>query len=197
MLGHGRFTFETPNVIDPGDMPPSRPSRLQKDLTKSDEISVGSNSNSNRSSNRSRHSNNKDDENDPRTRLYKPPLSRTIKIDYRLDADDEPEITPVQDDGEDDPEYGMSRKGASPPLSPSHEQARLFAATILSESERRKSSKSYLLGDPSKIAGTKNDAGPSSKFRQHRRGTFASGRWFGRGPELDQIPARTPERSLS
>jgi hypothetical protein len=28
MLGSDRFTFETPNVIDPGDAPPSRPRRL-------------------------------------------------------------------------------------------------------------------------------------------------------------------------
>ena len=29
MLGSDRFTFETPNVIDPGDMPPSQPGRRQ------------------------------------------------------------------------------------------------------------------------------------------------------------------------
>jgi Leucine rich repeat len=31
MLGNERFVFETPNVIDPGDLPPSRPSREQDD----------------------------------------------------------------------------------------------------------------------------------------------------------------------
>lgn len=33
MLGNERFAFETPNVIDPGDLPPSRPTREQDSAT--------------------------------------------------------------------------------------------------------------------------------------------------------------------
>jgi Leucine-rich repeat (LRR) protein len=33
MLGNERFAFETPNVIDPGDLPPSRPTRDQENIS--------------------------------------------------------------------------------------------------------------------------------------------------------------------
>lgn len=142
MLGHGRFNFETPNVIDLGDAPPSRPSRLQKDAA--GQAAAGGPSPSASFAV------------DPGSadKVYKPPLSRTVKLDYTLDADDEPNAVSMD---EDDPEFSGARPtspsppatGTTPAASTSPqslEQTRLFAATILSESERRESRRNLMAG---------------------------------------------------
>jgi hypothetical protein len=137
MLAHGRFHSETPNVIDPGDSAPSRPSRPEKDFDNDGDDRPPQRSSSNASM--SSHSS----ESSGRDYVYKAPLSRTIKLDYRLSADTEPGD---EDSSEDDPEYGVPSRSASsspvsssPAESPNHEQARLYAATLLTESERRES----------------------------------------------------------
>jgi hypothetical protein len=134
MLGHGKINFETPNVIDLGDMPPSRPSRLQKDFEKPGLVVRDSNSMPISDEDSSR-------------RVYKPPLSRTIKLDYSLDADDEPNnltnIDIASNDNGDDPEYGIAE---SPPSSPNVKQTRLFAANLLAESDRRASKRNLMGG---------------------------------------------------
>jgi hypothetical protein len=127
MLGHGRISFETPNVIDEGDAVPETPSRsLRSDFANRGSVT--------------RVSITSDDDD---RRIYKPSLSRSIKINYEDDADDEPAdlLMPVNLD----PEYGDNYDGESKeelrvqggPGSPTMEQTRLFAAAMLSESDRR------------------------------------------------------------
>lgn len=141
MLGHGRITFETPNVIDPGDSVPSTPSRsLQSDFA-------------NRGSNSRAHISPPDEF---RRGVYKPSLSRTIKIDYQDDADDEPTdlLMPV----ELDVEYAEEKKEETAgPVSPTMEQTRLFAAAMLNESERRDGSSRYLGSPVKKLFARKRD----------------------------------------
>jgi len=115
------MNFETPNVIDPGDNVPSTPARsLAKDFENrgGSRISVSSN------------------ESDSERIIFKPGLSRTIKLNYQDDADDEPTSQPT------DPESGYEKEGLvrppnNSPSSPTMEQTRLFAAAMLNESERR------------------------------------------------------------
>ncbi|CAJ1953693.1 unnamed protein product [Cylindrotheca closterium] len=121
----GQMNFETPNVIDPGDNVPSTPSRsLQKDFENrgSSRVSISSN------------------ESDSDRIIFKPGLSRTIKINYEDDADDEPTSEPLSR-VDLDPESGYENEGlirpTSNPASPTMEQTRLFAAAMLNESEKR------------------------------------------------------------
>lgn len=120
----GQMNFETPNVIDPGDNVPSTPSRsLQKDFeNRGSRVSISSNGS------------------DSDRIIFKPGLSRTIKINYQDDADDEPTSEPLSR-VDLDPESGYEKEGlirpASNPSSPTMEQTRLFAAAMLNESERR------------------------------------------------------------
>jgi len=120
----GQMNFETPNVIDPGDNVPSTPSRsLQKDFeNRGSRVSISSN------------------ESDSDRIIFKPGLSRTIKINYEDDADDEPTSEPLTR-VDLDPESGYENEGlirpTSNPSSPTMEQTRLFAAAMLNESERR------------------------------------------------------------
>lgn len=123
MLGHGRINFETPNVIDEGDAVPETPSRSLK----SDFANRGS---------VSRVAITPDDD----RVIFKPSLSRSIKINYEDDADDEPTdlLMPVNLDPEYGDDYGECKEELpAGPGSPSMEQTRLFAAAMLSESERR------------------------------------------------------------
>jgi hypothetical protein len=141
MLGHGRFHFETPNVIDLGDHAPSAPTRPDKDFDEEDLHLRGSSSVS-----MSSHS----ESSSGRDYVYKPPLSRTIKLDYSLSQDNEPGD---DDDNDDDPEYGVpsrsssARSNPASVSSPKIEQARLYAATLLSESERRESRRNLMDGN--------------------------------------------------
>ena len=155
MLGPDRFTFETPNVIDPGEMPPSRPSRQHsnnnnsndsytKDLTKNTTTRGSTTTWKNDDGNNHATSSDLQVRN---SRNYKPQLSQGIKLsDYRIDdyyKDDDGDLNMVppvpQDrddhdihvDDDDDAEHGRSSQ------LPSCEQARLFAATMLTESDRR------------------------------------------------------------
>jgi len=120
----GQMNFETPNVIDPGDNVPSTPSRsLQKDFeNRGSRVSISSN------------------ESDSDRIIFKPGLSRTVKIKYQDDADDEPTSEPLSR-VDLDPESGFENEGlirpTSNPSSPTMEQTRLFAAAMLNESERR------------------------------------------------------------
>lgn len=175
MLAQARIHSETPNVIDPGDMPPSRPSRLQK---QQDQSSY-SDAESGNIPVRGRPS--YTDKEDPRDR-FKPSLSRTIKLDYALPADDEPnpqgdievaahevDLNPAVDDAESGLPSGKSQRPgvAQAQRAGSTENARLFAATMLAETERRESSRS-LMGakSPRKSGKTKwPRRGRRSEFR--------------------------------
>eukprot|EP00526_Cylindrotheca_closterium_P029314 CAMPEP_0113653814 /NCGR_PEP_ID=MMETSP0017_2-20120614/28799_1 /TAXON_ID=2856 /ORGANISM="Cylindrotheca closterium" /LENGTH=747 /DNA_ID=CAMNT_0000566871 /DNA_START=47 /DNA_END=2290 /DNA_ORIENTATION=+ /assembly_acc=CAM_ASM_000147 len=121
----GQMNFETPNVIDPGDNVPSTPSRsLQKDFENrgGSRVSISSN------------------ESDSDRIIFKPGLSRTIKINYQDDADDEPASESLSR-VDLDPEHGFENEGLIRPTSnassPTMEQTRLFAAAMLNESEKR------------------------------------------------------------
>ena len=137
MFPAGRFETETPNVIDPGEMPPSRPSRIQskrgQGFTRTSSVSSASSS---------------ADSAAGVGRVYKTPLCRgTIKL--ALDADDEPDEPDDLVDITNDPEFGIHKSSqaptrpssaANPILSPAamkHEQARLFAEALLNESSKR------------------------------------------------------------
>jgi hypothetical protein len=135
MLGHGKITFETPNVIDLGDdQPPSRPSRpreKKKYFDNPDHVVV-------------RERPNYTDREDHRRR-FKPPLTRTIKLDHGRSTDDiDPESgsnfqeLDLQDLSED---HSSSQ---TTPVSPGMENARLFAATMLAETERRRSQRDLM-----------------------------------------------------
>lgn len=118
-------------MIDPGEMPPSRPTRVQKDFAKQ---SLGSSLSGSSASSKS----------DDNNKIFKKPLSRTIKLDYKLDADDEP-----GDLLDDDPEYGETHIPTRPsPARLQHENARLFAEAMLNETERRQSKRNLLPGNP-------------------------------------------------
>jgi hypothetical protein len=151
MLGPDRFNFETPNVIDPGEMPPSRPSRhasndYAKDLSKN-QNGAGTGSWGTTSRNTSRNIDepfnyNASDLHERNSRNYKPQLSQGIKLsdyridDYKDDVEDGDVFVAVQDrDDEDDVEFGRSSQ------LPSSDQARLFAAAMLTESDRRQKDK--------------------------------------------------------
>jgi hypothetical protein len=125
MLGHGRISFETPNVIDPGDDVPLAPERsLQKDFENRG------------SSGRTPIS----PPEESRRGVYKPSLSRTIKINYQDNADEEPTdlLMPVDLD----PEFGEFKdEPVNASGSPTMVQTRLFAAAMLSESESRGSNR--------------------------------------------------------
>lgn len=159
MLASSRISFETPNVVDPGDRPPSAPERsLQKDFAnRGSRVNISPR--------------------EEKDGIFKAPLSRTIKIDYTDDADEEPIdlLLPVDLD----PEFGEEKEE---PLSPGMEQTRLFAAAMLSESERRNSKRKlgFGIGSPVKnLFGEKPEETylrdslglnyPMDKWRENRR----------------------------
>lgn len=126
-MAQSRFTSETPNVIDPGEMPPSRPSRARRDFSRR---SLSGVSVSSSRSSRSGHGDN----------VFKKPLSRTIKLDYNLDADLEP-VNLLDEDIE----FGEDHIPTRPSLARvQQENARLFAEAVLNESERRESKRNLL-----------------------------------------------------
>ncbi len=133
MLGHGKITFETPNVIDPGEIPPARPSRLERQkYSDTPDLVV-------------RERPNYTDRDDHRER-FKASLTRTIKLQVTKDDEIDSQSDEASLDSE-DLEYGTTVMGdrrrstssANTPGSPSMDDARLFAATMLAETERRKS----------------------------------------------------------
>ena len=109
MFPAGRFVSETPNVIDPGEMPPSRPTRVENNDKRNLEYTP-SNGNSNGTANGT--------STEPDA-IFKTPISRGIRVQLALDADEEPDdMVSIDDDfDEDDPEYGSpsSLSDASPP----------------------------------------------------------------------------------
>jgi len=145
MLDPERFQFETPNVIDPGEMPPSHPTRMEKAaLTGSDELDA------------IRPSPNYSDHDDKYQNYRKPSISRSIPLNLYDPADNEPfcddlntnpssgltNSPPTSDDGYNDPEFGMAPTRrtnshvSTHSVGPTGAQAREFAAKLLSESER-------------------------------------------------------------
>jgi hypothetical protein len=170
MLGHGKITFETPNVVDPGDQPPSRPSRRErKKYLDNPDVVV-------------RERPNYTDREDHRKR-FKPPLTRTIKLDYRMAGDDEPNPeSGLVDLAVEDPESGsnfqqldlqdLSNENHSPqtPVSPGMENARLFAATMLAETERRQSQRNIMFEDSDSTRSTRSV--PMRWPRRGRRSEF-------------------------
>mmetsp|Transcript_22862 Transcript_22862/g.64719 ORF Transcript_22862/g.64719 Transcript_22862/m.64719 type:complete len:837 (+) Transcript_22862:381-2891(+) len=162
MLANDRFNWETPNVIDPGEKPPMRPSRIEQEASANADSSDGYNSGSNGGIG------------------YKPRMSSVMSSNRQkiaLDVGDDGaegrhqwdrqgssmSLSDVDDDAdEEDAEYGMqAARTASINSSgsnssnhthdqlPSVEQARLFAATILQESDFR-DSKRHLFGGGNK-----------------------------------------------
>lgn len=155
MLGHGKITFETPNVIDPGETPPCRPCRLES-TTYSDNPDLVI---------RERPNPNYTDLED-RRKSYQSTRTRTVKINLAtedgLPADPNiDERSLVVDNGD----YGVAARGEhrrnthnfnSPKTSPSRgehsqltptssevasptmEDARLFATSLIAEAERLK-----------------------------------------------------------
>lgn len=112
MLGSDRFTFETPNVIDPGDLPPSRPRRQAAAVT------PPSRRDSNTDSTTDENSTSSDEEYAAResaTRLLR-------------DIDDIDHLTTDYDPYENDEEYGIETKHEQ---LPSAEDARMYAASLL------------------------------------------------------------------
>jgi hypothetical protein len=200
MLGPDRFNFETPNVIDPGEMPPSRPSRQANS-------NVNVNVNANDYSYAKDFDKHKNDNNNNGTwgttrnetydssdlherscRNYKPQLSQGIKLsDYRIeDYKDDGEFVvpgpvPVQEQGDndidieeeeddDDAEYGRSSQ------LPTSEQARLFAAAMLTESDRRRSqrhlqvpAKEQDFGETVTLFRPRKSQSQRERRRQHQR----------------------------
>lgn len=181
MLGHGKITFETPNVIDPGDQPPSRPSRTERKKKKYyDNPAAGDAV--------VRERPNYTDREDHRKR-FTPPLTRTIKLDYHMSADDN-EPNPQSDDVE---LTGHSSIGSSSsrfqqvdlesisneeshlpqsPLSPGMENARLFAATMLAETERRRSKRNIMMTEQDSSSTRSTRSVPMRWPRRGRRHEF-------------------------
>lgn len=177
MLARSRFETETPNVIDAGEDAPSRPSRQAPTDTKPssrpfDDDDTSANSTSLAS---------KPFPEDNRQHMYtasnKGRISKGIRINYSLQADEEPDASPAFEDEFEDGEYssdsngyprrasgsedGLQLRGKRPATLPppprkqpqpqqqrtnsinpqenerSMREARLFAAAMLNESERR------------------------------------------------------------
>jgi hypothetical protein len=162
MLDPERFNFETPNVIDPGEMPPSRPSRqaasndsYAKDLNKDKNDNAGT-WDTTRNEQHSYHPN-ASDLHERNSRHYKPQLSQGIKLsDYRIDdykddydGDFIVPVPPVQDrdDNEDDNDHDNNAEYGRSSQLPSSEQARLFAAAMLTESDRRRQDNTNNFGE--------------------------------------------------
>ena len=179
MLGHGKISFETPNVIDPGcDQPPSRPARGGRQKMYFDNPVAGADV-------VVRERPNYTDRED-RRELYKPQLTRTIKLNY---ADDEPNH---DDDNNDHSVNHSDAKGsrssfqeldlenlsagnlaARAPLSPGMESARLFAATLLAETERRQSQRNLMPGDDDNLYTHRSTRSVPMRWpRRGRRGEF-------------------------
>lgn len=169
MLARGRFKTETPNVIDPGDETPFRPARVEPvpndEESHEGSVSIGSGSTI-------RHYNGFKDPNSTvfdggitssrHQQTNKGTISRGVRIDYILDADDEPGF---HDGTSDDETNGLTTRGVAPPAvvpprvsqytnghgptppavsrhssssisQHSIEQSRLFAAAMLNKSDR-------------------------------------------------------------
>ena len=173
MLGHGRFKFETPNVIDPGEESLSQPTRrpridehedgyVQTPPRSSSSSSPSSHSANNNLSRNSSFSSQGSDY------VYKKPLgaSKTIQLNYRdEDPGDEPGESNQLEEDDVDMEYGkiesnpsmhsINSNGSShsslaeeetPTPDKDTERARLYGATLLTELERRESRRESFLG---------------------------------------------------
>ena len=177
MFGQGRMSFESPNVVDNGDLPPSRPSRQQRALYSDEVGAMTEDPSCNSSKNYSDHTNTNMGDDNLRT-PFKPPLrgsrnSRTIKLDLLngFEEKDHKDENKAAFDSElgamiefKDEEIDDSVEGMGGPCSPTMDTARVFAMTMLAETERRRSDRS-LMSDDASI----RSAGGSS-MRWPRRG---------------------------
>jgi Leucine-rich repeat (LRR) protein len=118
MLGSASFAFETPNVIDPGDLPPSRPQR-QESVSRRDS-NTDSTGEISSSSSSSEEYNTKSAARESATRLLR-------------DIDDIDHLT--QDYDPYDEEEGASGTTSHEQL-PSVEEARMYATSLLSSSNK-------------------------------------------------------------
>lgn len=167
--------------MDSGDLPPSRPSRHQSQRTAYSDGALTSRG--------AGHRPNYTDEEDLRTR-FKPPLpgfrhSRTIKLDLTRMSDNHNEeeysvsdhdasVVEFEDeanslDNSAENVADTSTEG-SPARSPSMDTARLFAVTLLAESERRQSTRSILTDDASVRSTGSSMRWPRRGRRQEFRG---------------------------
>ena len=158
MLARNSFLFETPNVIDPGETPPSIPSRLLQQTNSTTASSRVSHEG---------HSPNREDVDlleRGTTNYCKPQLSQGVKImeyrinDYSTGSDDENEEYDDACNGDSEDDHDQL---------PSVEQARMFAAAMLTESERRDSQRTL---DPYIKSRTVTLSSP--KLLQDRRRRF-------------------------
>jgi len=128
MFGSDSFNFETPNVIDPGDLPPSRPRRSPSDEQRG--VSC------NNSHTASTHSDS-DDEEYHQARESSARLLRDIN-----DLDLSPRPYDPYEEEEEQQQHSL----------PSVEQARTYAASLLRETERTKSPKSSFYEESTPLA---------------------------------------------
>ena len=132
MFGSDRFTFETPNVIDPGDLPPSRPQRLSGSSGEGTPSTQGSDEDSSSSGN--------DDYQDARTSP-----ARLLRDIGDLDLTPKASVVPYDpydeeegaDEAEEDTYRTYSKYGRNQHSLPSVEEARNYAATLLGRNPKR------------------------------------------------------------
>lgn len=124
MLGSDRFAFETPNIIDPGDLPPSQPTHVQ-----STTVSTAASSEEECDYQEARESANRllNDINDLELSPVKPTLPRSSRLPFR----DFPKQKPYYpyEQANDDHHHAHSL--------PSSEEARMHAASLLAEKRGR------------------------------------------------------------
>ena len=149
MLGKDSFVFQTPNVIDPGESAPGRPSRKGGDGFHNGDDNTAPPGSFGSDDIRARASFLLQQDNG-----YKPnprAFGRT-KVIFN------PSTNPQDDDGEIDPESPVHDQ------LPSVEQARMFAATILNESERRDSRRNIFSSSPPHSPRRDGEMTPLSSF---------------------------------
>jgi Leucine-rich repeat (LRR) protein len=149
MLGPDRFAFETPNVIDPGDLPPSQPSRPDQPLAETLRSNMNGGTQSDGGSGKTTHS---DDESSqvslqtlPSSNRYHDERSARLLRDS-ADLDLSPPTEPYDpyrnhqddDEGDDDDDLeGAAADNNKHHSLPSVDEARLYAASLLQDSKRR------------------------------------------------------------
>jgi len=155
MLASSKIVHESPNVIDLGDMPPSRPSRAAREPVAAAEPARHTGG----------HRPNYTDQEDHRA-LFRSYNTRRIPLNYSMEADEEPNPQCADSDDDydddddldpamDDPECGATRLDRKRQQSfqtnsynknPNVEKTRAFAASMIADAERIECSRSILGG---------------------------------------------------
>ncbi|GKZ00680.1 hypothetical protein MPSEU_001020100 [Mayamaea pseudoterrestris] len=142
MLGPDRFAFETPNVIDPGDAPPSQP--VRPDQPVGDDMGMNGNGGS---STTSRNQDDASQKTVPTSNRYHD--ERSVRLlrdiaDLDLSPPTEP-YDPYRDDrGDDDDLEGGAESSSSKHHSlPTVDDARMYAASLLQESSGRSGGRDF------------------------------------------------------